>query len=555
MSEKSICRFCFLQRAAVNPKTKKPPLTFEGSRGRSWIDVTLCNAPLLDNIFKWKVDMEVTSSDHNSISFSLYTGINPSSLKRKNRTRLENLDLAAFRSFLHNSVGKWESPSLLTRTDIDKEIEQLHEAIASACRDSRLKQTKLSKKEPWWTRSLEIQRSDARRAQRKYYSAKDERDRGYLRQKWKKAEAIYTRALNLAKRNHWAEICERVTPEEPFGTHFEVAKNPDRRHFQLSSTLKENGLTTETPEETIEALLEFHFPSDIGDTDPAHADIRNSSKIPPATQDDPPFTMAEIEEAFKSLNNRKAPGPDGFHANIIKEVFSSNQCYFLSLFNDCLRIGHFPSRWKRAHVIMFHKLNKKDTDPSSLRPICLLDFLGKALDKMITQRLFHHLLSNNHLHQQQYGFTPGRCATDAIIQLKNWINAAREQEQHSVIVSLDIKSAFSRVWWPLVLHKLKGYDCPKNLFLMVASFLCDRRVSMDYGSLSVTRSYTIGCPQGSNSGPLYWLLIANDALKLQLERDTKILAYADDFYLFTAATGKHSQGKGSPSDGNPAEME
>ncbi|GBM32827.1 Retrovirus-related Pol polyprotein from type-1 retrotransposable element R1 [Araneus ventricosus] len=482
--------------------------------------------------------MEVTSSDHNSISFSLYTGKIPAKTKGKKRTRLEDLDLAAFRAILHNSVGKWETPSLLSRTDIDMGTERLHEAIASASRDSLFKQQKITKKDPWWTRSLEIQRSDARRAQLKYYSVKYERDRRYLRQKWKKVEAIYTRALNHAKRNHWAEICERVTPEEPFGTHFEVSKNPDRRHFQLSSTLKENGLTTDTPEETIEALLEFHFPSDNGDSDPAHAEIRHSSKIPPATQDDPPFTMAEMEESFKGLNNRKAPGPDGFHANIIKEVFSSNQSYFLSLFNGCLRIGHFPSRWKSAHVIMFHKLNKKDTDPSSLRPICLLDFLGKALDKLITQRLFHHLLSNSHLHQHQYGFTPGRCATDAILQLKNWINTARELEQHSVIVSLDIKSAFSRVWWPLVLHKLKGYDCPRNLFLMVASFLSGRRVSMDYGSLSVTRSYTIGCPQGSNSGPLLWLLIANDALKLQLESDTKILAYADDFYLFVAATGK-----------------
>ncbi|GBM54902.1 Retrovirus-related Pol polyprotein from type-1 retrotransposable element R1 [Araneus ventricosus] len=324
--------------------------------------------------------------------------------------------------------------------------DRLHEAIASASRNSRIKQQKMTKKEPWWTRSLEIQRSDARRAQRKYYSAKDKRDRRYLPQKWKKVEATYTRALNQAKRNQWAEICERVTPEEPFGTHFEVAKNPDRRHFQLSSTLKEDGLTTSTPEETIEALLEFHFPSDNGDSDPAHAEIRNSSKIPPTTQDDPLFTMEEVEEAVKGLNNRKAPGPDGFHANVIKEVFHTNQSYFLSLFNSCLRIGHFPTRWKSSHVIMFHKLNKKDKDPSSLRPICLLDFLGKAVDKLITQRLFHHLLSNNYLHQHQYGFTTGRSATEAILQLKNWIHTARELEQHSAIISLDIKSAFSRMW-------------------------------------------------------------------------------------------------------------
>ncbi|GBN61631.1 hypothetical protein AVEN_76393-1 [Araneus ventricosus] len=62
---------------------------------------------------------------------------------------------------------------------------------------------------------------------------------------------------------------------------------------------------------------------------------------------------------------------------------------------------------------------------------------------------------------------------------------------------------------------------------------------MDYGTSTVTRSYSTGCPQGSNSGPLLWLLIANDALSLHFAEDVKILAYADDFYLFAAATGKH----------------
>ncbi|GBN27926.1 hypothetical protein AVEN_8858-1, partial [Araneus ventricosus] len=45
---------------------------------------------------------------------------------------------------------------------------------------------------------------------------------------------------------------------------------------------------------------------------------------------------------------------------------------------------------------------------------------------------------------------------------------------------------------------------------------------------------------GSNSGPLLWLLIANDALRFEFDEDVKILAYADDFYLFLAASGKHT---------------
>ncbi|GBO14056.1 Retrovirus-related Pol polyprotein from type-1 retrotransposable element R1 [Araneus ventricosus] len=382
-------------------------------------------------------------------------------------------------------------------------------------------------------------RSDVRRAQRKYYSAKDPKDRRYLRMKWKKVVAEYKRSLNTALRDDWSEVCERVTPEEPFGTYFQVAKNPDRRHFQLCSTTKADGTITLTPEDTVETLLDFHFPTDRGDMEAAHSVLRGTSRMPPDSPEDPPFSIFELEEAFRSLNNKKAPGPDGLHADVVKEVFATNTHYFHSLFNSCLQVGHFPKRWKTAQVVIFHKPKKKETDPSSLRPISLLDFFGKALDKLVTQRLFHHLLSNSHLHEHQFGFTPGRSAPEAIILLKSWIATARQQEKHSVVVSLDIKSAFSRVWWPLVLHNLKKYDCPRSLFRMVASFLSDRQVSMDYGTSTVTRSYSTGCPQGSNSGPLLWLLIANDALSLHFAEDVKILAYAVDFYLFVAATGKH----------------
>ncbi|GBN71133.1 Retrovirus-related Pol polyprotein from type-1 retrotransposable element R1 [Araneus ventricosus] len=357
--------------------------------------------------------------------------------------------------------------------------------------------------------------------------------------KWKKVDAEFKRSLNSVKREDWSDVCERVTPEEPFGTYFQVAKNPDRRHFQLCSTTKADGTITLTPEETVETLLDFHFPTDQGDTDTAHSNLRGTSRRPPDSPDDPPSSIFELEEAFRSLNSKKAPGPYGLHADVVREVFATNTQYFHALFNSCLQVGHFPKRWKTAQVVMFHKPKKKESDPSSLRPICLLDFLGKALDKLVTQRLFHHLLSNSHLHEHQFGFTPGRSAPEAIILLKSWIATARQQEKHSVVVSLDIKSAFSRVWWPLVLHNLKKYDCPRNLFGVVASFLSDRQVRMEYGTSTVTRSYSAGCPQGSNSGPLLWLLIANDALNLHFADDIKILAYADDFYLFVAATGKH----------------
>ncbi|GBM25420.1 hypothetical protein AVEN_245827-1 [Araneus ventricosus] len=129
--------------------------------------------------------------------------------------------------------------------------------------------------------------------------------------------------------------------------------------------------------------------------------------------------------------------------------------------------------------------------------MCLLDAMGKILDKLITQRIFFHLLRNNLLSDRQYGFTPGRSVQDAILQLKSLISEARARKHHSIIVSHDIKSAFSLVWWPLVLHNLKSKSCPRNLFRVVSSFLEDRKVSISYSDTSLSHDYSIGCPQAS----------------------------------------------------------
>ncbi|GBN91932.1 Putative protein in type-1 retrotransposable element R1DM [Araneus ventricosus] len=85
---------------------------------------------------------------------------------------------------------------------------------------------------------------------------------------------------------------------------------------------------------------------------------------------------------------------------------------------------------------------------------------------------------------------------------------------------------------------------PTDLPAGRAGFLEDRSVYLDYDGKTISHSYSIGCPQGSNSGPLFWLLIADEALKIDFEQDVKLLAYADDFYLFIASTGKqHFQAK------------
>ncbi|GBO18210.1 Retrovirus-related Pol polyprotein from type-1 retrotransposable element R1 [Araneus ventricosus] len=91
-----------------------------------------------------------------------------------------------------------------------------------------------------------------------------------------------------------------------------------------------------------------------------------------------------------------------------------------------------------------------------------------------------------------------------------------------------------------VLRALKDLECPANIFKLVSSFLDDRQVFINYDGCRTIKNYSVGCPQRSNSGPLYRLLIANETLNLQFEEGVRLLACADDLYLFIKATGKHT---------------
>ncbi|GBM42202.1 Retrovirus-related Pol polyprotein from type-1 retrotransposable element R1 [Araneus ventricosus] len=408
--------------AIVNDEDTIP--TFEGSQGRSWVDITISDPELLENIFKWQVDVEPTNSDHNSIAFSLYT--DRKITKKKNRRfNLEKISILSLRTFLQKEIGNRE---LDIDADLDIEVEEFVSKIFTACTNSAKSHLATPRKQKWWDKSLEILRSQVRRAKRKMYQARLPNDRKFLRSRFKKIEGEFKFQLLKAKREGRSDTCEEITTTQPFGVHFDIAKNPDRRHFQLSAVQRPDGSLTSTTEEALQELLDFHFPTDNFQDSPAHAAIRSQSKVPPLTPDDPPFSRPEIEAAVKNIRSKKAPGPDGLFGDIIKEAFKENQQYVSDLFNACLTKGYFPQKWKKADLVLFNKSNKKDTDPAAFRPICLSDALGKILDRLTTQRIFHHLLKHNKISAHQYGFTPGRSAPEAIILLKDWIATARSQK-------------------------------------------------------------------------------------------------------------------------------
>ncbi|GBM15699.1 RNA-directed DNA polymerase from mobile element jockey [Araneus ventricosus] len=248
----------------------------------------------------------------------------------------------------------------------------------------------------------------------------------------------------------------------------------------------------------------------------------------------PEFTVNEVKRCIGKMKRGKAPGEDGFSLEIIEEIFYADRLWFVEILNYCLRFGYFPRIWKESRIVLIPKAHKDLSSFESYMPICLLAIWGKLLDKLITHRLVNHLETNNLLNERQYGFRENLGTITALKAVNNFILIAKNEKQVTCKISLDIKNAFNSIKWADLINLLKKYRTPSKLLKVFNSFLKDRTVILNNGD---RWNYNIGVPQGSSSGPILWLLVANEVLELFSEQENLLVhAFADDFIILLKAS-------------------
>jgi len=111
--------------------------------------------------------------------------------------------------------------------------------------------------------------------------------------------------------------------------------------------------------------------------------------------------------------------------------------------NKCLKEGSFPRQWKKSSIVAIVKPGKEDNrDASKYRPISLLNVVGKVLDRLMIDRIMHHVHSSAGLNSNQYGFIPQRGTVDAAMAVKAIIEENLKQKNYTAVVSLDVQGAF-----------------------------------------------------------------------------------------------------------------
>mgnify|MGYP000185625789 CR=1 FL=1 len=245
-----------------------------------------------------------------------------------------------------------------------------------------------------------------------------------------------------------------------------------------------------------------------------------------------PFTTpAEVKTIIRKLPNNKSPGFDRITPLQIKKLPKPAITYLTKIFNLCFRFQYFPKYWKRAIIVPLAKTRTSSILPQNYRPISLLNFLGKILEKIIMNRLQQYLTDPQRIHHEQFGFKAQHNTILPLYRLHFHITEAFKEKKHTVTTFLDISQAYDTIWIEGLIYKLIQLEFPDSYIHILHSFLTQRTFQVRYdGYLSTIRTSTAGVPQGAILSPTLYSLYVQDFKPLS---GTLISLYADDTVLYT----------------------
>ncbi|KAL1448331.1 hypothetical protein WDU94_014008 [Cyamophila willieti] len=112
---------------------------------------------------------------------------------------------------------------------------------------------------------------------------------------------------------------------------------------------------------------------------------------------------------------------------------------------------------------------------------------------------------------------------------------ASKKRKLCLLVTLDVKNAFSSIPWVQIIKSLEEKRVPGYLVRVIQSYFTDRVIVSPNG---VCRRMTAGVGQGSILGPLLWNLVYDGVLHLPLPDSVAQVAYADDLAIVVTARTK-----------------
>jgi ribonuclease HI len=498
--------------------------TFETSRAKSIIDISLAHYDIYDRISDWKVSKKDFCSDHKCIEFILNVG-QPKTEAVKNWRKI---DWQNYKNILQEKGSRWGCPPMWTRPTLEDEVGKFSAEIRLALDQSTPSfiPRKRLRKNKWWSNDLTMARKILRSSYKKW-KATDSVEEHQLH-----VEARHSMKTKIkeAKVRSWQAFCSEADSSKQLSRLNKILQR--NVNHTLGMIRRPDNVPAMSPEESINVLLDEHFPgSTVTITDVEVGEDR-VGEVQTVAADYQWLSVAKIARAIEQFAPNKTAGLDEIRPAALQHLPNTMLERLGCLFKACMEIEYVPNQWRESKAIFIPKADKEDySNARSWRPISLMSFVFKTLERLILWHLEETVLTTQGMHKDQHAFRKGRSTESALSDVVDYLESEVLRKGFAVAIFLDIEGAFDNLLPEGVIQSLQKRKTQKKLVRWFTRYLQNRDVIVDYKGVQTRRRLVKGTPQGGVLSPVLWNLAFDEVLSLLEGGPIKAGGYADDLVL------------------------
>ena len=195
----------------------------------------------------------------------------------------------------------------------------------------------------------------------------------------------------------------------------------------------------------------------------------------------------EILKICKEIDINKSSSIPNISCRILRDSFISQIKRIGYLIKQIFSTGIFPDIWKIANITPLQKDGNVHS-VNNLRPISLLPLPSKIVEKIIHDRMMHHLEQNMYLDINQGGFRKNNSTINTVTYFTNDIFNGFNNRELTVATYIDMAKAFDTVNHEVLLKKLYNLGFSGKLLKLLQNYLENRKQRTTVHCLNVLKN-------------------------------------------------------------------